>query len=332
MGDKLPHTWKWTRSKVQNYINGKIVGFDFSGTVEEDVAEFQKGDKVFGCMPPFQGTLAELISVPIDQICLAPSNNNNNNDNNSMAKVAALPLVGLTALQSLSPYVTKESSVLVLGASGGTGHVGLQVARNLGAAHVTAVCTSRNEDFVKSCGATYFVDYTLNDSSPETLYSNLQNAPGYPFTVVMDCVTSADPKDQRIDYPSLVRKGQAGTTTTTSSGGGGDGLKKDPLVAERHKYLRLGGRSPDWIRAGLEKARVPSTWIWPEKHEKLFWIRFPKSSEELRQLKTWADEGKLNVQVSHTVPFIAEDVKGAFDQILSRRVQGKIVVEVAGEC
>lgn len=309
MGDKLPHDWQWAQGQLRNHIRGNIVGFDFAGVVQETTADqrFQTGDKVFGNMPPMEGTLAEYISVPLDQICHAPANL-------SLKHVAAFPLVGLTAVQSLSPCVREGKSVLVVGASGGAGHVGLQAARNLGASHVTAVCSSRNENFVKKFGATHFVDYTLNDSDPDTLYDNLKNAPGNPYHVVLDCVTSEDPRDRVIDYPDLIRRGGK--------------AKKSPLVTEDHTYLRLGGPSPDWVRAALEKAGLP--W-WPDKHEKLFWIRFPKSSGELKQLQEWAQDGKLDVQVSRTVPFTAEDVKGAFDQILERRVQGKMVVEVMAE-
>jgi hypothetical protein len=65
MGDKLPASWTWTRSRiVQPFLNNKIPGFDFSGTVVSSPQNdsFQPGDKVFGCMPPLQGSLAEYIS------------------------------------------------------------------------------------------------------------------------------------------------------------------------------------------------------------------------------------------------------------------------------
>ncbi|CAB9527723.1 furan-3-one reductase [Seminavis robusta] len=313
MGDKLPHSWTWARSSVQSMLKNRIVGFDFAGTVAEDHSvQFRRGDKVFGNMPPLEGTLAEYISVPLDQICHTPTTK-------TFVEAAALPLVGLTALQSLSPYVvTNDTSVLVLGASGGTGHVAVQVARHgLGAAHVTAVCSGRNADFCRDqCGATHVVDYTLDHGSQDTLYRNLQQAPGYPFHVVLDCVTSADPADRQVDYPSLIRQKNRATTNA-----------KATLLVPDYKYLRLGGPTPDWVRAGVERVCFGLD-CWPDKHEKLFWIRFPKSSHELQQLREWASEGKLMVQVAETVPFTAQAVQAAFDRILERRVQGKIVVEI----
>ena len=96
IGDKLPHHWKISRSFIRSYvIASKIPGFDFSGTCVVDDSHdlctgsqiFSNGDKVFGTMPPLQGSLAEYISVPLDQICAMPRNF-------TFLEAAALPLVG----------------------------------------------------------------------------------------------------------------------------------------------------------------------------------------------------------------------------------------------
>jgi NADPH:quinone reductase-like Zn-dependent oxidoreductase len=303
MGDKLPASWTWTRSRiVQPFLNNKIPGFDFSGTVVSSPQNdsFQPGDKVFGCMPPLQGSLAEYISVPLDQICYMPRNY-------TYAQAAALPLVGLTALQALKAHVHADSSVLIVGASGGTGHVALQVAASLGAAHITAVCSLKNADFCRARGATHVVDYRGKNG----VVLDLQAAPGCPYTVVLDCVTSADPRDQAMQYPAMIQDPSNG------------------LLQADYVYRRLGGASLDWIRAGLE--RTCGLNCWKDKHEKLFWIRFPKSSHELRQLQEWAESGKLTPTVSNVYDFTETGVRAAFDAILSRRTQGKVVVRVLAE-
>jgi NADPH:quinone reductase-like Zn-dependent oxidoreductase len=309
MGDKLPHSWTRARGLVQSYIANKIPGFDFSGTVVDTSSEqsehqssFQPGDKVFGCMPPLQGSLAEYICVPTDQICYMPRNY-------TFAQAAALPLVGLTALQALTGHVDQNSSVLIIGASGGTGHVALQVAAQcLGAAHVTAVCSARNAAFCRALGATHVVDYARG-----AVASDLKAAPGCPYTVVLDCVTSADPVDSAMQYPAMIQDPANGLV-----------LQADDFV-----YRRLGGASSDWIRAGLE--RTCGLNCWKNKHEKLFWIRFPKSSHELRQLQEWAESGKLTPTVSNVYDFSVSGVRAAFDEILSRRAVGKVVVRVLAE-
>jgi NADPH:quinone reductase-like Zn-dependent oxidoreductase len=103
IGDKLPHTWTYTRSWLRSHvISTKIPGFDFAGTCLEDsyqqnggAKRFSIGEKVFGTMPPMQGTLAEFISVPVDQVATMPSSL-------QFEEAAALPLVGYVDVTFLS--------------------------------------------------------------------------------------------------------------------------------------------------------------------------------------------------------------------------------------
>ena len=82
----------------------------------------------------------------------------------SPIEAAGLPLVGTTALQAFIQHKVREGQrVLVIGASGGVGHIAVQVACHLGA-HVTAICSSRNTAFVKDdCGAGAVLSYDDGD-------------------------------------------------------------------------------------------------------------------------------------------------------------------------
>jgi NADPH:quinone reductase-like Zn-dependent oxidoreductase len=147
IGDKLAADWTRLRKLSYNLmVENTQVGFDFAGEVVEGRDPFDKGAKVYGTMPPSQGSFAKYIRVPRHQIALAPTNI-------SMDEVVAcLPLVGLTGWQALSPQVKPgQSSVLIVGGSGGMGHVAIQIAKALGAISVTAICSTRNIANLSSC-------------------------------------------------------------------------------------------------------------------------------------------------------------------------------------
>jgi hypothetical protein len=92
MGDKVPESWTALRRALRSHVLVRakaIPGFDFAGVCAEGDARgfFARGDRVFGTMPPLEGTLAEYISAPLDQITFMPRNY-------SFQQAAALPLVG----------------------------------------------------------------------------------------------------------------------------------------------------------------------------------------------------------------------------------------------
>ena len=139
-----------------------ILGADLAGTIEavgKNVSRFQPGDEVFGDVAEYGlGTLAEYVCVP-ERAPLVPKP-----AGVSFEEAAAVPVAAITALQGLrdSGGVQAGQSVLVNGASGGVGTFAVQIAKALGA-EVTAVCSTRNLDMVRSLGADEVVDYTLED-------------------------------------------------------------------------------------------------------------------------------------------------------------------------
>lgn len=137
----------------------KILGSDFSGIVEKvglKVSKFNVGDLVFG-ESLTGGAFAEYISIP-EKACgsMPPTLD--------FIEMACLPIAGTTALQAVVTHgkLKKGESVLINGASGGVGHFAVQIAKVIGA-EVTAVCSSRNIDFVKSLGADTVIAYDKED-------------------------------------------------------------------------------------------------------------------------------------------------------------------------
>jgi NADPH:quinone reductase-like Zn-dependent oxidoreductase len=137
----------------------KILGGDFSGVVEEvgnGVTNFEVGDRVFGDNLK-GGAFAEYTCVPENLCALMP-------EKMDFPEMAGAPIAGLTALQALTTHgqLKKGESVLINGSSGGVGHFAVQIAKAYGAT-VTAVCSSKNIDFVKTLGADHVIAYDQED-------------------------------------------------------------------------------------------------------------------------------------------------------------------------
>jgi len=133
-------------------------GTDFAGVVEgvgKNVTDFKPGDEVFGAR---NGAVAEYICVKADRaVVMKPSNV-------TFEQAGSVAVAGLTALQGLRDkgHIQSEQKVLINGASGGVGTFAVQIAKAFGA-DVTAVCSTRNVDLVKSIGADHVIDYTKED-------------------------------------------------------------------------------------------------------------------------------------------------------------------------
>lgn len=194
--------------------SGKIPGADFSGIVEEtgkNANRFKAGDRVFG--ETFNGSFAEYTCVP-ENVCAAMP------QGTGFPEMACLPIAGLTALQGLIAYghLKEGESVLINGSSGGVGHLAVQVAKAYGA-KVTAICSGRNVDFVKSLGADNVIAYDTE---------NIHKYTGK-FDLIFDTIGNLDFKD-------FTRLGQRGVITGFTTIGhmlsvsAGKAFSKFPLV------------------------------------------------------------------------------------------------------
>ncbi|MEV6689206.1 NADP-dependent oxidoreductase [Streptomyces sp. NPDC051130] len=128
-----------------------VPGWDVAGTVERvgiDAPEFAVGDEVIAYARKdyvHGGTFAEFVSVPVRTMAAKPASLD-------WKQAAGLPLAGLTAYQLLTRLGTgKDDTVLVHGASGGVGSLGVQIARSLGA-RVIGTASPRNHDRLRELG------------------------------------------------------------------------------------------------------------------------------------------------------------------------------------
>lgn len=141
--------------------NRHILGSDIAGRVEavgKNVREFKPGDEVFadisGCG---FGGFADYVAVPENVLALKPNNL-------SFEETAAVPMAAVTALKGLRDKgkIQAGQKVLINGASGGVGTFAVQIAKAFGA-EVTAVCSTRHVDMMRSLGADHVIDYTQQD-------------------------------------------------------------------------------------------------------------------------------------------------------------------------
>ena len=138
----------------------KIIGSDVAGHVEavgRNITQFRPGDEVFGELSRCGfGAYAEFAVAPEKALALKPANL-------SFEEAATLPTAGCTALQGLRKgRIQRARRALLNGASGGVGTFAVQIAKSFGT-EVTAVCSTRNLDVVRSIGADHVIDYTKDD-------------------------------------------------------------------------------------------------------------------------------------------------------------------------
>jgi NADPH:quinone reductase-like Zn-dependent oxidoreductase len=152
-----------------------VLGREFAGQVEAvgaAVREFAVGDHVFGLSGLNFGAHAEFMCIrenariahmPVDM---------------SFEEAAPICDGALNALMCLKQAdLRKGRTILIYGASGAIGSAAVQLARYFGA-DVTAVCSTKNLELVKSLGADRVIDYTREDFTKN----------GQTYDVILDAV------------------------------------------------------------------------------------------------------------------------------------------------
>jgi NADPH:quinone reductase-like Zn-dependent oxidoreductase len=148
----VPFLFRSTPSIPEMDFSGYVVSV---GSSVPALRNLVPGARVFGSIPVGQhvrttsGALAEYTVVDHSAVCRAP-------EGIEMEALAGLGIAGATALELVkAAKLKKGDSVLINGASGGVGHLVLQIARaKVGASgRVAAICSTRNVDWVAQLGA-----------------------------------------------------------------------------------------------------------------------------------------------------------------------------------
>jgi NADPH:quinone reductase len=135
--------------RAQTAPAGTRIGYDLAGVIESPARDGSgpaEGTRVVGLLPT-QDAWAELVAVPTDLLAALP-------DEVSFADASTLPVAGLTALYALRKGGTLLGQrALVTGASGGVGHLAIQLARDAGASVVGLVRNQTHVSLVREAGA-----------------------------------------------------------------------------------------------------------------------------------------------------------------------------------
>lgn len=163
--------WDWGALRGADLVNRvifglrrpkkQILGSDVAGRVEavgERVSRFQPGDEVFGDLSGRWGGFAEYVCAPEQALIRKPASM-------TFEQAAALPQAGLLALQALRDRgrIQPGQTLLINGAGGGVGTLGIQIAKSFGVTEVTAVDSASKLALLRALGAEHVLDYTRED-------------------------------------------------------------------------------------------------------------------------------------------------------------------------
>ncbi|CCO28873.1 Reticulon-4-interacting protein 1, mitochondrial OS=Bos taurus GN=RTN4IP1 PE=2 SV=1 [Rhizoctonia solani AG-1 IB] len=307
-----------SRKGEDGELASKIPGADVSGVVVavgEGVVRWKVGDEVFGLWMSMDGngTNQAYLTIP-ETAPIVPKPGNL-----SHIEAASLPLVFLTSYTGLvirgglnrdsEINVRQNAKVLVVGASGGTGIIGVQLAKSLGAT-VVAICSGKNADFVKEHGADEVIDYTSEDVSSAALSLG-------PYKVVYDCVGGTQliphlsallapiPTPSDPHHPPVT----AGTYIT--------------IVGDKTSRTTMGGNITYLTTPSMLFRSIKG---YAGLGPKYYCVNLTTGEEEMKALAEWSASGRVKPVIDGE-PYSWTKLSEAYARLESGRSKGKVVVD-----
>jgi len=277
--------------KLPKMIGGAVVGLDVAGVIEK-VAEgnvthdLKVGDAVYGGC---KGTLAEFALAKASMLARKP-------EELSFAQAAAMHVAYLTGLQALVTHggLKEGGRVLIIGASGGCGTSGIQIAKALKAGEIVAVCSGKNEQLVRNLGATKMIDYKTTKFVD--VYGEAKEEEK--FDVVYDCASYSGAGENYIADSHRV-------------------LKTGPPAGQ---YVPINGSMTMWIRMQMNLQAA---------NTHLFFMA--SNTKDLETLSKLVVEEGLRPVISKRLAFTMNDVEAGLKHLKGRRTIGKIVFDMSLE-
>jgi NADPH:quinone reductase-like Zn-dependent oxidoreductase len=271
-----------------------ILGHDVAGVVVRvgsRVRRFKPGDEVYARPADYRiGTFAEFISIKEADVASKPRTL-------TMEEAASIPLVGLTAWQTLvdRANVKPGQRVLIHAGSGGVGTFAIQLAKHLGAIVATTTSTA-NLELVTRLGADVAIDYR-NEAFE---------------TVLQDYDVAVNSLSGDVLQKSL-RVLRPGGRLISISG------PPDPAFANE---MRSSWALTQVMRLLSYRIRRQA-----RRHHVSYSFLFMKANgDQLREIAALIDAGSIRPVVDRVFPF--EATREALAYVETGRAKGKVVVKV----
>jgi NADPH:quinone reductase-like Zn-dependent oxidoreductase len=271
-----------------------ILGHDVAGMVVRvgsKVRKFKPGDEAYARPRDGRiGTFAESIAINEADVALKPKNL-------SMEEAASIPLVGLTAWQTLveRAKLKKGQKVFIQAGSGGVGTFAIQLAKQLGAT-VATTASAASADLVKGLGADVVVDYRKDDF--EKVLSG--------YDVVLNS------QDARTLEKSLNVLKPGGKLISISGPPDPEFAREKRLNLVLRLILRLLSRG---IRSKAKRTGVSYSFLF-------MWAQ----GDQLSKITSLIESGAIRPVVDRVFPF--EATNEALAYVETGRAKGKVVIKV----
>lgn len=283
------------------------LGRDFVGTIVQkglNETEYKIGDKIWGVMPVHkQGCHAEYVTVDSCYVSKKP-------ENISDTEAAGILYAGLTAysgifmtaqLNGLTGIMSdavqengRGKKILVLGGSGGVGHLAIQILVAEGA-EVLTTCASDVVLAMEKLGVSRAIDYSTVESD-EILISES------PYDLIIDCASKGPEYANSMSW-------KFNTYVTFKSPLLKNFDEKGMLVGGFNNLKALMTQN---ITALCNKGVVKWGYILPSKSGILY-------------LKRLVEDGKLTPLIDST--FAYKDLPRAYEKVANGHLRGKVVIE-----
>ncbi|OAQ67705.1 alcohol dehydrogenase superfamily, zinc-type [Pochonia chlamydosporia 170] len=205
---------------------------------------------------------------------------------------AAVGTAGLTAYQTIKPYVKPGDKIFINGGSGGVGTFGIQIAKLLGC-HVTVSCSTGKAELCRSLGADEIIDYKKTDVVDELTKL------GRVFSLIVDNVG--------YDPPNLYPK------------------TGHVLLPEGVFVVVAAGKHAGHAATAVGNLIRPS-FLGGGKNKMVMYLT-ANNHDDWNALAGWLNEGKVTAVIEKTFEF--GDALKAFEHLQGGSTGGKVVIHVS---